>query len=407
MKVLFLSGVFAKENEAEVIAHAKGPVEYSANRFQEKIINGFREENYDITVLSAPFIGAFPIAGDIVHFKGFGETQDKYQYVNFCNVWGIRNLSRARALKRELDDFIKCEDSSKLIVVTSPHTPFVDAAAYAKKKDPRIQINLIIPDLPQYMNLKAKVSWIYKIGKKVDIAKFNKLIERVDAFTLLTEAMAAKLKIENKPYIVVEGILESDIFVINENKKMKQLREEKNKLIVYTGKTDEKFGIKELIDAFMQINEINYRLIICGRGDSDAFIKEKANGDTRIIMLGQVTPEEAQEWILKADVLVNPRLNNEEYTKFSFPSKNLEYLASGNSVVYYMLDGMKDIYSSFANIVIGERLDIAITQAADSKSTYEKYMQFKDYASKNLSARSVVRKIISLHAGEKNEFSSL
>ncbi|MBO7310309.1 MAG: hypothetical protein J6U86_02815, partial [Clostridia bacterium] len=46
----------------------------------------------------------------------------------------------------------------------------------------------------------------------------------------------------------------------------------------------------------------------------------------------------------KATVLVNPRQNNEEFTKYSFPSKNLEYLSSGKPLVAYKLDGIPDEY---------------------------------------------------------------
>ena len=34
MKVLFIGGVFAKENEAEIIELSRRPVEFSANTFQ-------------------------------------------------------------------------------------------------------------------------------------------------------------------------------------------------------------------------------------------------------------------------------------------------------------------------------------------------------------------------------------
>ena len=48
-----------------------------------------------------------------------------------------------------------------------------------------------------------------------------------------------------------------------------------------------------------------------------------------------------------ATVLVNPRQNNEEFTKYSFPSKNLEYLSSGVPLVAYKLDGIPDEYDDF------------------------------------------------------------
>ena len=46
MKVMIICGVFAKENEQEVIAHAKRSVEFSANVYQTKLIQGFRRKLY-------------------------------------------------------------------------------------------------------------------------------------------------------------------------------------------------------------------------------------------------------------------------------------------------------------------------------------------------------------------------
>ena len=347
MKVLFLCGVFAAENEAEVISHAKAPVEYSANRFQEKLISGFLEQGYDCSVLSAPFIGAYPVGSNLMFFKGFQEHQEQYEYVNFCNVWGIRNASRAASLKSGLKHFIEAADDEKLIVVYSPHTPFLEAAVYAKKKDPRIKITIVVPDLPQYMNLNSKISLVYRIGKKYDIAKFNKLLLTVDSFVVLTEPMKSVLGVGERPCIVVEGIVETDVFESNKQAKRLLHKEAGVKNIVYTGKLNEKFGVKLLVDAFRLLEGEEYRLILCGRGDADAYVREQSEQDPRIIALGQVTPDVAREWVLGADVLVNPRPNNEEYTKYSFPSKNIEYLSSGNPVVAFMLDGMPAQYRDY------------------------------------------------------------
>jgi glycosyltransferase involved in cell wall biosynthesis len=65
----------------------------------------------------------------------------------------------------------------------------------------------------------------------------------------------------------------------------------------------------------------------------------------------------AKDWIRKADVLVNPRQNDEAYTKYSFPSKNIEYLLSGNPVVAYMLDGVPEEYRKFMSIVPDDGVD--------------------------------------------------
>ena len=53
----------------------------------------------------------------------------------------------------------------------------------------------------------------------------------------------------------------------------------------------------------------------------------------------------------QATILVNPRRNTEEFTKYSFPSKTMEYLAAGVPVVAYKLDGIPDEYDDYLNYV--------------------------------------------------------
>ncbi len=393
MKTLFLCGVFANENQEEIKLNAKAPIEYSANVVQKKLIDGFNNTADDFSVLSAPFIGSFPNAYKKARFTGFKENKSNYRYVKFCNVWGIRNFSRAKALKKALKDFIKSENEEKLIVVYSVHTPFLEAAAYAKKRDNRIKICLVVPDLPQYMNLNEKKSLLYKVGKKYDIKKFNKFNNFVDYYVVLTEQMKEVLNVGEKPCTVVEGIVDQNEFDVIEQKKQQIVKDETVKEIVYAGKLNAKFGVKNLLDAFCLTENENYRLILCGKGDLFPYAEELAKKDSRIILKGQISADEAKDLMIRADLLVNPRLNNEEYTKYSFPSKTIEYLMTGNPIVAYKLDGMPEIYKDFI-----------FTPNDDSeKSLKEKIIEvlennlnkdgFREY-SQNISEEKICKRII-------------
>ena len=50
---------------------------------------------------------------------------------------------------------------------------------------------------------------------------------------------------------------------------------------------------------------------------------------------------------IKASLLVNPRPTQEEFTKYSFPSKNMEYMVSGTPIVTTKLPGMPAEYNDF------------------------------------------------------------
>lgn len=392
MKIMFLCGYFAKENEQEVSKNTKVAVEYSANIFQDKLIEGLEENGYDFDVISAPFIGAFPNAYKKVFFRGFKEKQSKCKYVKFNNIWGVRNFSRANTLKRCLKDFIKLKDTEKLIITYSAHTPFLSAAVYAKKKDPNIKICLIVPDLPQYINLSEKKSWLYKLGKKFDIKEFNRLNKSVDSYVLLTEAMKEKIDIRNKPYIVVEGVVS--------RKQLKEMSDRTNlpqkekgcKYIVYSGKMYKNFGVKDLLDAFEKTEDPSLRLLLCGSGDLNKYISELSKKDKRIIYKGQVTPEESLAWIKTADLLVNPRKDEGEYTKYSFPSKNIEYLLSGNPVLAYKLAGMPNCYDKFVIVIKSEADMVSFFNSLRNniiKSTY-----YLSYCEENLLSTKVIKNII-------------
>ena len=76
-----------------------------------------------------------------------------------------------------------------------------------------------------------------------------------------------------------------------------------------------------------------------------------------ISFLGQLPRNEVIEWQKKATVLVNPRQNNEEFTKYSFPSKTMEYLSSGIPVVAYKLDGIPDEYDQYIQYVADDSIE--------------------------------------------------
>lgn len=398
MKVLMLCGVFAKENEQEVINNAKAAVEFSANLFQQKLIAGFKSINCDFSVISAPFIGSYPNASRIVNFSGFSEPQESYTYISFNNIWGIRNFSRAASLKKAVRSFIEHSEEEKLILVYCPHTPFLEAAVYAKKADPRIRICLYTPDLPQYMNLSAKRSLIYDIAKKFDIAVMTRLMHQVDSFVLLTEQMKNLLPVENKPYRVIEGIIsELPDSIPSPN------ADDSKKYIVYTGKINKKFGVKHLIDAFSNLEDPDCRLILCGRGDCESYAAKASAKDPRIIPLGQVSPDEAKAWQRRAAVLVNPRANEGEYTKYSFPSKIIEYILTGRPVAAYMLDGMPECYRDFiyeinSNLPPVEAIGAALQTALESDAyiSENKASLFLTHARQTLLADNIARTIVEI-----------
>ena len=71
---------------------------------------------------------------------------------------------------------------------------------------------------------------------------------------------------------------------------------------------------------------------------------EYQKNDSRIKYMGIVSNEQVVAAEKQATILVNPRLSNQEFAKYSFPSKTSEYMVSGTPLVTTKLPGIPDEY---------------------------------------------------------------
>ena len=69
-------------------------------------------------------------------------------------------------------------------------------------------------------------------------------------------------------------------------------------------------------------------------------MEDAVKSDSRIKYWGIMEQKRIFEMQREATLLVNPRNGEAEYTKYSFPSKTMEYMASGTPTVMYELPGL-------------------------------------------------------------------
>ena len=87
----------------------------------------------------------------------------------------------------------------------------------------------------------------------------------------------------------------------------------------------------------------------------------------------------------QATILVNPRTSEGEYTKYSFPSKTMEYLLSGKSVIINRLPGIPEEYYQYVFTPKDESVD-ALAECVNRVLTLE----VNDRVSKAKSGREFV-----------------
>ena len=168
----------------------------------------------------------------------------------------------------------------------------------------------------------------------------NFVIRHCTDYVLLTEAMNDYLNKEGKPYVVLEG--HADIAMKQRVPSLE--KKESPRVCFYAGGVSKQYGLANLVEGFRMADLPNTRLDIYGPGDYVEELQEIARQDSRVFYGGMLLNSEIVEREQAATLLVNPRPTNEEYVKYSFPSKTMEYMASGTPVLTTVLPGMPKEY---------------------------------------------------------------
>lgn len=347
MDIVFLGGVFEETELPTVMQKSRGPIQIAANSLQWNYIKGLDEANgRPVSIINAPFVGSYPKLYDdlFISSKYFSHTQGARDLtVGFINLFLIKHIIKAVALSAQLLKWaFTTTGDKKALIIYSLHSPFLFAGTVAKVFNKKIHVNIIVPDLPEFMSDKKKDGIVRRLFKFVDERLIYVLIRKADSFSLITEQMANRLLVRNRPFVVIEGMVNIEQQIYNKEK----LSSDK-KIILYTGTLDKRYGIDELLDAFELIRNKDYRLYICGDGDSRSEVIKRAIKDSRIKWFGFISHKEVLDLQKSATILINPRNDKGEYTKYSFPSKIMEYLLSGTPALIHKLPGIPEEYYQF------------------------------------------------------------
>lgn len=331
---VFLGGIFTLGQTEFVARNSIGVVQNAADALQKSIILGLVENGIQsFRVVNLPFIGSYPRGFALSSFPATEETiygTVQVEGQKFSLFRFIKSFSRLSGALRGLR---AATAPGSVVLVYSAHLPFM-AAALVHRTFGGPKICLIIPDLPEFM---GEGGWKYRAVKAVESRIFYALARLVDRFVLLTPQMAERLRIPPDRFVVVEGIA-------NPRGVGSQPAPTGTRSFLYTGTLARRYGIMDLVTAFTAVIDDSLELWICGEGDTKSDILAAAQVDSRIKFLGQLSREQALELQLRASVLVNPRLPVGEYTRYSFPSKTMEYMTSGRPVLMYPLPGMPPEY---------------------------------------------------------------
>ena len=284
----------------------------------------------------------------------------KHFHINHTYILQIPNYSIKKSLIKSYSDKVTSEtDTLQLGYINFPGIKFLTlfiSTCLRIKKYKKTKKNFFILSTINYFPV-ALATWlmsrIYKIKNiviftdcsvgyaydKSDLHIFSKIIRQIykkiisflenhyDSYILFSEQMNEIVNKQQKHFCVMEGFFNPYGLDLSIEEKFEK------KILLYAGSLIENFGIEKIIKAFNKINDPEYELWIAGDGPYRQELQKLSTNNSNIKFLGYVEHKELFRIEKKAFIVINARDPKLPYTKYSFPSKTFEYLASGTPFI--------------------------------------------------------------------------
>lgn len=347
-EILYISSVCSEEVLQYIFETAKVKPQLAAQKFHRLLAEGFAQHLDKCKVETLSTIPVIPAN----HSKRVWRLPKSvsngltYSYIPMLNVRGLKNLGVFLYTFLRVF-FWSLVNTKNKIVICDLLNVAISMASLMACKITGGKIIAIVTDLPGLMvDATSK-------GNEVAAPKIPDRLTWFDGYIMLTEQMNKIINPENKPYMIMEGLV--DINMGTTSNKLENKYDKK--VVLYAGGLFEKYGVKKLIDAFKLLEDSSYELHLYGLGAMVDQMSDYIGSDSRIKYLGVVPNQKVVAEQLKVSLLVNPRPTEEEFTKYSFPSKNVEYMVSATPIITTELPGMPMEYHDFVYLFEDESVE--------------------------------------------------
>lgn len=341
MNMLLMSLMYPDDMIEDVARNARDGMQNQINSYQRALVKGLTEclgPGEGLDIVNCLPVGVFP-----THYRRLilrsGMHQPRMQELGGLNLPWVKQRGRFRRAARALTEWAGRDGENRTVLLYTLYLPYMQAIAAAKRKYPDLRACVIVTDLPNELGISSGRRGLLK---RVEYAMGDQRIElckAFDGFVLLTQAMAEALPIEGKRQMVLEGLIE------DAPEPPAESADGRKPAVLYTGTLNRELGIGELLEAFGRMPE--YELWLCGRGDMEREAQLASRRYAHIHYFGFVPQAESLRLQARASLLINPRSPMGVYTRYSFPSKTLEYMRSGKPVLCYRLEGIPQEYDPF------------------------------------------------------------
>ncbi len=355
MKLLYLSALCTKTEYERMFRTYGTTSSHASQKFHRSITQGLLANGIDVTALSCRVISN-PLSNDLIKEP---ETEDGLLY-HYLPHAKNRKLNRLYMILKTYQFVTRWHKENKNGVICSDIIGGeFSIALFLFSLIHRCKKIGIVTDVPSVRAAEKRTGL-----KAIPLKIKNSLIQQFDAYVFLTEKMSELLNPKKKPYVVIEGVIDKIAYQYENSFAQKH----PEKVCMMAGLLEKDFGVDDLLEAFHRLPDTDVRLNFYGKGTSVSTINEYAKKDPRIQFCGELLNTQILDEERKATLLINPRPPIGEWTMYSFPSKNMEYISSGTPMLAYNLHCIPPEYADYFYPIekegIFEALNAVLKQSA-------------------------------------------
>lgn len=154
-------------------------------------------------------------------------------------------------------------------------------------------------------------------------------MRRFDTIVGLSANIRGKLK-NQQSFILMEGGIDRKLY---DAFTFREYKEDTPVILMYSGLLSPVTGVDKLLEVMKNVRNQKIRLLLSGKGDLETQIQQASQEDSRIQYLGHLPYGEYIRRMNQADILINPRNMALPENQNNFPSKIMDYLASGKTII--------------------------------------------------------------------------
>lgn len=317
----------------------------AAYKYETRLLEGIRSTGTNVDTLVTVATSTYPSNPNLFFPSSLNVQQD--HRVKTMPVINLPLLKMSSRFVSALYYLLKWHRPNRVTCVYSAHSPYL-LAALIKSLIFKTPFFIFVLDLPEFMNFRKK-SWLFHSLKYFDSKLISYIFGKSTGLIVATQQMVDDFPARrNIPYLVVEGVVKDSNIKPSSNPFQAEM--EGRKIILYTGSINEAHGVRLLVEGFAA-SSCPAELWLCGRGDLEDYLTKVTATTARVKYLGFLQPDVVAAIQSSCSLLVLTRDPAEAYTRYSFPSKLLEYLASGTPVLTTDLAGIPADLRVFLNII--------------------------------------------------------